>query len=250
MDKKISVGAVGYLNTKPLIHGILGSPLAKDISLVLDHPANLVRRLTAGEIDLGLIPVGAIPSIPGARIVSDFCIGTEGEVASVAVFSESPIGQIRNVWLDYQSRTSVRLCRILFERHLKRNDIRYLDATDDRYIDAIKGDAAGLVIGDRALRLYDRFPYRYDLGALWREFTGLPFVFACWISNRELDPGFIAGFDEANRAGLADLDSAVHDVSLPEYDMGRYFRENMSYLLDDAKREGMRLFLDMLQSRR
>jgi chorismate dehydratase len=246
LDKKISVGAVGYLNTRPLIHGIMGSPLSKDISLLLDHPANLVRRLLAGEIDLGLIPVGAIPSIPGARFVSDYCIGTEGEVASVAVFSESPLEDIRTLWLDYQSRTSVRLCRILFERHLKIKHIRYLDASDDRYLDAIKGSTAGLVIGDRALRLYDRFPYRYDLGLLWRQFTGLPFVFACWVSNRDLDPDFLERFDEANRAGLSDLDAAVHGISLPEYDMNRYFRENISYRLDHAKREGMRLFLDML----
>jgi chorismate dehydratase len=246
LDRKISVGAVGYLNTKPLIHGILRSPVSDRLELLLDHPASLVRRLLAGEIDLGLIPVGALPSIPGARIVSDHCIGTEGEVASVAVFSESSVSDIRTVWLDYQSRTSVRLCRLLFERHLKRTDIRYKDARDEGYIGEIKGDAAGLVIGDRALRLHDRFPHRYDLGLLWKEFTGLPFVFACWVSTKELDPDFIAAFNEANRAGLADLENAVKGVVLPEYDMGRYFRENISYTLDDAKREGMRIFLDML----
>ena len=245
MDKKISVGAVGYLNTKPLIHGILGSPLAKDVSLVLDHPANLVRRLTAGEIDLGLIPVGAMPSIPGARIVSDHCIGTEGEVASVAVFSHSPLESIRSVWLDYQSRTSVRLCRILFERHLKMKDIRYLDATDDRYIEAIQGDTAGLVIGDRALRIYDTFPYRYDLGLLWREFTGLPFVFACWVSTRELDPGFLQRFDEANAQGIARLDDVSAANPYRHYNLAHYYRRNISYSFDAEKRKGLDLFLSL-----
>ena len=246
MDKKISVGAVGYLNTRPLIHGIMASDISKDVSLVMDHPANLVRRLTSGEIDLGLIPVGALPSIPGARIVSDHCIGTEGEVASVAVFSEVPLESIRSVWLDYQSRTSVRLCRLIVEMHLKRSDILFYNASDEGYMDSIKGDAAGLVIGDRALRLHGRFPHLFDLGALWREFTGLPFVFACWVSTRDLDSGFLQAFDEANAAGLADLDHAIRGISIPEYDMNRYFRENISYRLDDAKREGMRLFLDMV----
>lgn len=246
MDKKISVGAVGYLNTRPLIHGILGSGIARDIDLVLDHPANLVRRLAAGEVDLALIPVGAMPSIPGARIVSGHCIGTEGEVASVAVFSESPLEGIRKVWLDYQSRTSVRLCRILFERHLGMKDVHFLDATDDSYLEGIRGETAGLVIGDRALRLHGRFPHLFDLGRLWREYTGLPFVFACWVATKDLDPGFIQAFDEANRAGLDDLEDAVRGIRIPEYDMQRYFRENISYRLDDAKREGMRLFLDML----
>lgn len=246
MDKKISVGAVSYLNTKPLIHGILTSPVSEEVELVLDHPANLAERLKQGRIDMGLVPVGALPTIPGARVVSDHCIGTEGEVASVAVFSEVPLEGIRKIWLDYQSRTSVRLCRLIFDRHLRRSDIEYLEARDEGYIESIKGDTAGLVIGDRALRLNRSFPHLFDLGSLWREFTGLPFVFACWVACRDLDPSFIGRFNEANRHGIEAIDQVVEGIDFPYYDLERYFKSNMSYTLDDAKREGMRRFLDML----
>lgn len=237
---------MSYLNTKPLIHGILTSPVSEEVELVLDHPANLAERLKQGGIDMGLVPVGALPSIPGARVVSDHCIGTEGEVASVAVFSEVPLEGIRKIWLDYQSRTSVRLCRLIFERHLRRSDIEFIEARDEGYIESIKGDTAGLVIGDRALRLNLSFPHLFDLGALWREFTGLPFVFACWVACRDLDASFIARFNEANRRGVAAIDEVVQEIDFPHYDLERYFKSNMSYTLDDAKREGMRRFLDLL----
>ncbi|NBO50338.1 MAG: hypothetical protein EBU80_11610, partial [Chitinophagia bacterium] len=102
VDRKIRVGAVSYLNTKPFIYGLENGPIKEEIDLVVDYPARLVTMLKNGQIDIGLVPVGALPGLGEYHIVSDYCIGTEGEVASVAVFSEVPMEEIENVYLDYQ----------------------------------------------------------------------------------------------------------------------------------------------------
>ena len=163
---------MSYLNTKPLLFGLEHGQMSNEVELVLDYPANLVRLLQSNQIDLGLIPVGALPSLGEYQIISDYCIGTEGEVASVAVFSEVPMEEIDTVFLDYQSRTSVMLCRILFEKHWKKQ-VQFIDAKDESYIDNIRGNVAGLVIGDRAIKMKDSFKFKFDLGLGWKEMTGL-----------------------------------------------------------------------------
>ena len=175
MDRKIRVGAVSYLNTKPFIYGLENGPVKDQTELVLDYPARLVSLLKNGEIDIGLVPVGALPGLDEYQIVSDYCIGTEGEVASVAVFSQVPMEEIETVILDYQSRTSVLLCKLLFERHWKR-EVKFLEAKDEGYLDQIGGTTAGLIIGDRALMNRAKYPFIYDLGLGWKEVTGLPYL--------------------------------------------------------------------------
>ena len=163
MERKIKVGAVSYLNTKPLLYGLEHGPIKNEIELILDYPARLVEMLKTGAIDIGLVPVGALSELGEYHIVSDYCIGTEGEVASVALFSQVPMEEIETVILDYQSRTSVKLCKLLFEKHWKKN-VQFIDAKDEKYIEEIKGTTAGLIIGDRALAFRGKSNYIYDLG--------------------------------------------------------------------------------------
>src|SRR5437879_3621579 len=108
-----------------------------DMELLLDYPSGLARSLQQDSIDMALMPVAAIPSIPGARIVSDYGIAADGPVASVALFSQVPMEEIQSVYLDYQSQTSVRLARVLFEKHWKRKVVFKAAAED--YIERIKG---------------------------------------------------------------------------------------------------------------
>src|SRR4051812_35154131 len=102
---KIRVGIVNYLNTKPLIYGLQRTPVSNLIELKGGYPSKLAEMLVKEEIDLGLIPVAVIPQLPSCHIISDYCIGTEGEIASVALFSEVPMEEIKKIYLDYQSRT-------------------------------------------------------------------------------------------------------------------------------------------------
>jgi len=235
LERKIRIGAVSYLNTKPLLYGLAHGQLSDQVELVLDYPANLVRLLNSNQIDIGLIPVGALPSLGDYHIISDYCIGTEGEVASVAVFSEVPMEEIDTVLLDYQSRTSVMLCKILFEKHWKKK-VQFIDAKDESYIDNIRGNVAGLVIGDRALKIRDSFKYIFDLGLGWKEMTGLPFVFAVWVRKKEISGEFIPLFNEANGMGLSKINLIIDHNNESSYPMDMYFRKNISYrLTEDMK---------------
>jgi chorismate dehydratase len=245
LERKIRIGAVSYLNTKPLLYGLENGPIKDDIELILDYPANLVKALKSDQIDIGLIPVAALLGFDSYQIVSDYCIGTEGEVASVAVFSEVPMDEIETVILDYQSRTSVMLCKILFENHWKK-DIRFVNATDESYIQQIKGSVAGLVIGDRALKIRNKFNYIYDLGLGWKEMTELPFVFAAWVAKKNLDPDFLTAFNDSNKAGIEAIEHVCGLWNFPEYSLATYFNINISYHLDESKRQGMHQFLDLI----
>ena len=238
---------MSYLNTKPLLYGLEHGQMSNEVELVLDYPANLVRLLQSNQIDIGLIPVGALPSLGDYHIISDYCIGTEGEVASVAVFSELPMEEIDTVLLDYQSRTSVMLCKILFEKHWKKK-VQFIDAKDESYIDNISGNVAGLVIGDRALKIRDKFKFKFDLGLAWKEMTGLPFVFAVWVRKKEISGEFIPLFNEANGMGLSKINLIIDYNNESIYPMDMYFRKNISYRLTEGMRESMSLYLSFLKN--
>jgi len=112
-QKKIRLSAVSYLNTKPFIYGLFRGELAEEIELSLDIPSECARKLKAGEVDLALTPVAIIPELPQAWLVSDYCIGSTGTVKTVCLFSEKPLPEIKRILLDFHSRTSVALTRIL-----------------------------------------------------------------------------------------------------------------------------------------
>ena len=238
---------MSYLNTKPLLYGLQNGPIKDQIDLTLDYPSNLVKALNNNQIDVGLLPLAALADIDDYHIVSDHCIATEGEVASVCIFSEVPLEEIETVFLDYQSRTSVMLCKILFEKHWKKS-VQFIDANDDSYIEKIKGNVAGLVIGDRALRIRHRFNFIYDLGSGWKEMTGLPFVFAVWVGKTQIKEEFITLFEEANQMGLSQINLIIDQNNLSYYPMDLYFRTNISYLLTEDMRVSMKRYLSFLKN--
>jgi chorismate dehydratase len=244
---KIKVGAVSYLNTKPLLYGIRRHGVLKKMELMEDYPSNIAQRLLDGTIDLGLVPVAIIPKLKEAHLVTDYCIGSDGPVASVCLFSEVPVWEIEKVYLDYQSRTSVRLAQLLLKEHW-RKEVEYIDATGDDYRRNINGRTAGVVIGDRALEQRAISTYCYDLGEAWKEHTGLPFVFAAWVANKELPDAFVSQFNEANALGLKNIKNVLAENTFPKYDLKFYYTQNMSYLLDAKKRTGLKTFLKMLKN--
>jgi len=244
LASKIRVAAVSYLNTKPLLYGIERSDVMKDIEIVVDYPSQLAKSLQEGIIDMALLPVAAIPGIPGANIVSDYGIAADGNVVSVAIFSQVPMEEIETVYLDYQSRTSVRLAQLLLEQHWKK-EVVYKPATE-HYIDYINGVNAGVIIGDRALKQLHNFNYLYDLSAAWKDYTGLDFVFAAWVANKELPEDFKARFNAANAEGLKHLDAVIAENNFPYYDLHTYYTDNIKFYLDDAKKQGLAKFLELI----
>lgn len=245
--EKIRVGIVNYLNTRPMLYGLERPPAAGLIELTGDYPANVARQLQEGKLDLGLIPVAVIPSLPEYHIVGDYCIGTEGEIASVALFSEVPMDEITRVYLDYQSRTSVMLLRFLMKEYWGINP-EIIPAGGEDFRKEIRGTTAGLVIGDRALEQRKISTFIFDLGSEWKKITGLPFVFAAWVSTRPLPASFIDIFNMANAMGLDHIDEIAAEISYPLFDLRKYYNLHLSYKLDEAKRKGMKRFLDEIRN--
>jgi chorismate dehydratase len=244
--KKIKVGAVSYLNTKPLLYCIERSQeLKEQIELIKDYPSKIAAQLLEGTIDVGLVPVTVIPKLKEHYIISDYCIGTEGDVASVCLFSDVELDKVEKILLDYQSKTSVALCKVLLKNYWKK-DIVLEDAKQD-FSEEIKETTAGVLIGDRALKQRKRSKNIYDLGGEWKRFTGLPFVFAAWISNKKLCEDFIHLFNKKNGEGLKAIDAVIEENDFTEYNLHTYYTYNISYNLTAEKLKGMRLFLKLMQ---
>jgi chorismate dehydratase len=238
--------AVSYLNTKPLLYGLLRSPISDRLDMDLAIPSECARRLVAGEAEIGLVPVAVLPELPQYEIISDYCIGSDGEVATVCLYGDVPLHRMTHLYLDHHSRTSVRLTRLLMEEYW-RHDVTYLEARDG-YIDHINGSIGGLVIGDRTIGLERRFKYVYDLGAAWKEHTGLPFVYAAWVTTRQLEADFDAEFNAALKEGLDHLPQLqlLLPPPAPGFDLTHYFTHHIDYELDGGKRAAMERFLQAI----
>jgi chorismate dehydratase len=244
---KIKVGIVNYLNTRPLIYGLERPPISEKIELIGDYPARLVPMLKNGEIDVGLIPVAAIKQLPEYYIIGNHCIGAEGEIASVALFSEVPMEHIETVLLDYQSMSSVALLKWLMSDFWGIHP-NLVTTKDENYRSEITGRTAGLVIGDRALEQRKISSFIYDLGSEWKAITGMPFVFAAWVSLKPLPDDFVVEFDKANAMGIEHIDEIVSANPFPLYDLSKYYKLHLSYNLDDRKRTAMYKFLELISN--
>ena len=240
----IKISAVSYLNTIPFIYALKQSKLIQTIDLQLDYPSICADRLINGEVDLALVPVVVIPDLKEPHIISDYCIGANGAVETVCLYSDVPISEIKSIALDYQSRTSVVLLKILLKEYWQLKP--ELKDSELGFEQGITGKDAALVIGDRAFDLNKKYDYIYDLSAIWKEMTGLPFVFAAWVANEKLPKDFITDFNKALEKGLSDIDKALNQEggNYPYCENPKeYLNNKISYILDAEKLKGMELFL-------
>ena len=244
---KYKVSAVEYLNTIPFIYGVNNSEISNQIELFLDFPAECARKLLKDEVDIALVPVSILKKNPEFNIISDFCIGSEGKVDTVCLYSEIPLEEIEEIYLDYQSRTSVELLKVLCREYWKISP-KFKDS-EKGFEDKIVGRTAALIIGDRAFSANKKYQYVYDLPEIWKEMTGLSFVFACWISNKNIDKNFLSEFNAALKFGLSEIDKSV-DIEKHNFphckNPNDYLNNKISYILDKKKIEGMKLFLSKI----
>jgi chorismate dehydratase len=243
----VRLGAVSYLNTKPLVEGLDQQP---DLFAVrYDVPAQCAALLHEGRIDVGLIP--AIEYLRGDyRIVPDIAITSDGPVASVAVFSRVPVGKIKTLALDISSRTSVALARVLcaskwgIQPKLTPNepDVRAMLARAD----------GALVIGDPALEIDANAlgVEKIDLGSEWKALTGLPFVYAMWSGRAgALAPEHITRLQAARDRGVAAIPEIARRVAggdrSREAMVAQYLRDNLKYPLGEREIAGLRRFYEL-----
>ncbi len=241
---KVRVGAVNYLNTKPLIHGL--EQLAPQSELVLDLPSRLADRLASGQLDVALIPSIECFQDPTYTIISDACIACRGPVLSVKLFFRVQPQQVRTLALDEGSRTSVGLARILLkqrygiEPQLLRLPIG--STLEDTTADAV------LLIGDRAIHSpVGRFESVWDLGDEWCRWAELPFVFALWTARVGVDlQGLETALSEARDAGLNHLDDIAAEEAAPlgltQPECVAYLRDNLYFHFGTREQKGLQLY--------
>jgi chorismate dehydratase len=242
--RKLRVGAVNYLNTRPLVYGL--ERFAPQAELVLDYPSRLADNLAGGRLDVALIPSIEFFHDPTYTIVSDACIACRGPVLSVKLFSRKPVEEIRTLALDEGSRTSVALVQILLnERFGVRPQLEALP------IDAALADAAAdavLLIGDRAIHSPGgNFQVVWDLGDEWCRWAELPFVFAMWVARAGADlEGLEAALALARDEGVAHLEEIAAREAAP---LGltrpqclSYLHDNLHFYLGQREQRGLELF--------
>lgn len=240
----LRVGAVSYLNTKPLIERL--TEFAPNLELILDFPSRLADRMAAGELDVSLIPV--IEFFRGDRytFIPNIAIGSRGPVLSVTLFSRVPWSEIQSVALDEGSRTSSALTQIIFRKRYGINP-KIQPLPVDSTADDLSTDAA-LLIGDRAMRAcLPGYRHAYDLGQEWWEWTGLPMVYAVWAVRGEVELGKSEqAFHQAKQYGLAQVgEIAQREAPALGLDAGycrRYLTNIIRYDLGAAELAGLRKF--------
>jgi chorismate dehydratase len=241
------IGAVNYLNTKPLIYGL--ADLLPHAEIVLDIPSRLAEGLAKAELDVALIPVIEYFRGKRYRLVPNISIASEGAVLSVTLFSRVPWPRIRRVALDEGSRTSAALTRVLLASRFGAlaDTIPLAMDTEPEELDV---DAV-LLIGDRAMRAcLPGFDFAFDLGQEWRQWTGLPFVFAVWAINRDSDAsGIPEALTEARRRGIANAGRIAHaEAARLGLDAGfcrRYLCNILDYDLGPRELAGLNRFYDL-----
>ena len=241
MSRVVRLGAVSYLNVRPLVYGLDAQP---HLSLRFDVPSECARLLASGDIDLGMVPSITYVDRPGDRIVPGVCIGSDGPVASVALFTTRPMRDVRSIALDTSSRTSAALVRILCHQRFGIAPTFIQHPPDLASMLAV-ADAA-LLIGDAALFI-DHAAHRVDkidLGTLWTEMTGLPFVWAFWSGRPDaVVADTVRVLQQASEDGLSHLDeiAAAYCASDPVWTetAQRYLRENLTYTLSARAIQGL-----------
>ena len=217
-----------------------------DFEISKDVPSDCAQKLINNEVDLGLIPVATIPHIPNANIISDYCIGSKGKVNTVLLMSKVPLDNITKVFLDSESRTSVNLVKVLAKKHWQKYwkyESLPKDFATNNKVDSM------VLIGDKTQDNLP-FPFKYDLSEAWYEFTGKPFVFAAWVSNKKLNPDFIKRFNNALKQGLKNIPRAINQYNTDlNYNLEEYLSTYISYPFDNEKKDALKLFLNYLNDK-
>ena len=243
---KHSVSIVNYYNTTPFLYGINHTNFISQINLQLDIPSVCAQKLKNKQVEIGLVPVAIIPELNNYHIITDYCIGAVGKVDSVKLFSEKPLNELTHVLLDYQSKTSVTLVQVL-NKHFWKKNIQFINATEG-FEKQISGTTGAVIIGDRTFGLTE-YAYQYDLAEEWQNFTGLPFVFACWVSNVKLENDFILEFNKTLAYGVNHIEEAVTEKpnNTKGFDALDYLKNKISYNLDSDKKKALEKFLELMK---
>ena len=248
----IQIGTVPYCNAFPLIHYL--PEHLPDAALSSWFPSQMRHQLVDQKLDLALMPVAELIFLPHGKIISNCCIACNGTVRSVLLFSRKSIEQIRTIALDTASRSSVMICELILQHFYGLQPEKYrLEGNhnpDDCRTDAF------VIIGDRALAYQPSgcWKYRYDIGELWKEKTGLPLVFAAWVGySSQVENSSVAAALQASRdQGLRQLETILEvkeqqRIALPldREQILDYYRRAIIYTIGESEHAGLQYFFDL-----
>lgn len=246
-EAKINLSAVQYLNTKPFIAGLSAHHVNKQMHITLDSPAQCSYKLRSGLADVGIVPLADLPELQGFRRITEWGICSNGPVESVLLVSQRPVEQLERILLDYQSKTSNQLMRILGEEYFQCS-CQY-EETAAGYEQSIDGVTGAVIIGDRALRARDRFDYQYDLSEAWKELTGLPFVFAVWVASGRVNADLELEIGQALQLGVNMVDEVAREfqTQFAGIDINHYLNRCIQFKISDQHESAIELFFEKVQ---
>ena len=254
MDTKpLRISASSYSNTAPLIWSFLYGSQHGRVELILDNaPARSVELLSQNRVDAALTPVISYQMLDDIRLIPGVCVGAREKVRSVCLVTKGmPLENVRSVSLDVSSKTSAALTKIIFREFLGFEPV-WRDSWPDIEAMLAESDCA-LLIGDPALRLSAPSgaaadaPFRtFDLAELWRQYTGLGFVFAMWMTRTDVSP---VDFAAVRNEGFEHIDEIaanyVKDIALTSDELKRYLTTNISYSIDEPMQKGLELYFEL-----
>lgn len=238
-ENKINLILVSYLNTIPFIEGFRLHP-GHRFNLIYKTPAEGAKMFFNGESDLALIPIGGLVDRDNYEVCTDFCIGCEGTVRTVGVFSKVPTEQIDTIYLDKDSRTSVLLVKVIFEAIGKR-DIQWKEGIENYFKDE-NPNCGFLAIGDKVFEYEPLYSYFFDLGDAWKNWFGLPFAFAVFVKKPNVDQKVIDELNLILASGIKNIPKLTLNQHTTIRDIKQYFTDNISYHLDEKKKLAMKIF--------
>lgn len=241
----LKLSVVQYLNTVPLIWGMLHGEQQGKYELQFTTPANCADATRQRKVDVGIIPSIEYQRMDRMQIMAGLSIASKDEVKSVLLLSKVPIAKIQNVAVDNSSRTSAALLRVLMRKFYSKGI--NIQPSTPRPEEMLKRADAALVIGDTALTYTGQVSEMYDLASEWKKFTGLPFVFAVWAGHEDLHLSkYRQDFEASRDYGLAHVDDIAAEyapkLGMKAQGVKAYLTRNIDYSLDEEDRKGLRLF--------
>ena len=240
------ITAVSYLNTIPFVYGLKHADNLR-ADLLLAPPADCAKNYIEGKADIALLPAAVVPELQQTNIITDYCIGAVGAVRTVVVMSNTPIQNVKRIWLDAHSRTSVQLCGYL-AKNKWRITPEWLAMSDYSVVESAQPEDAFLLIGDKVFGYENRFKYVYDLALEWREATKLPFAFAVWVARKGVSYEVTDALQHALTFGVEHIWEAVSESNYMGSDNGiaayEYLTRNIDFILDEEKHKALKKFWD------
>ncbi len=236
------IALVDYFNTLPFLKALESAPFFKDVELVRKNPGLCASSFYNREVDIALIPIFPFLVNPLGRRVTNYGIGCNGTVRTVGLFSNSDLKEIRKIYLDTHSRTSVHLLKILcFEYWNLSVEFSELNIP----IDSLKDDEAVLLIGDKVFEHESRFEFSFDLGKVWKNWTNLPFVFAVWVAHDHVDNVWIKELNSAFAKVIPVDENWVRQQNIDStIDLVSYFSKNIDFVINEQKEKAIAMYKD------